>query len=96
MMLLLLLLLLLKGIKSVISTSFADIFYNNCFKNGMLPIVLGKEHVRNLMIDCDNNNNISIDLEKQIIKRSNGEVIVFEIDSFRKHCLINGLLLLFF
>ena len=81
------------GVKCVISTSFADIFFNNCFKNGILPIVVSKEELNQLMDDADNGANsvLDIDLENQHIGRPNGEKINFEIDEFRKHCLINGL-----
>ena len=81
------------GIKCVISTSFADIFYNNCFKNGILPIVVTKQQLDQLMDDAENGANavLDIDLEAQEITRPNGESITFEIDEFRKHCLINGL-----
>ena len=81
------------GVKCVISTSFADIFFNNCFKNGILPIVVSKEELDQLMDDADNGANsiLDIDLENQQIGRPNDETINFEIDEFRKHCLINGL-----
>ena len=81
------------GVKCVISTRFADIFFNNCFKNGILPIVVSKEELDQLMDDADNGANsiLDIDLENQQIGRPNGETINFEIDEFRKHCLINGL-----
>ena len=81
------------GVKCVISTSFADIFFNNCFKNGILPIVVSKEELDQLMDDADNGANsvLDIDLENQYIGRPNGEKINFNIDEFRKHCLINGL-----
>ena len=81
------------GIKCVISTSFADIFYNNCFKNGILPIVVNKQQLEQLMDDAENGANavLDIDLEAQEITRPNGESVAFEIDEFRKHCLINGL-----
>ena len=81
------------GIKCVISTSFADIFYNNCFKNGILPIVVNKQQLDQLMDDAENGANavLDIDLEAQEITRPNGESITFEIDEFRKHCLVNGL-----
>ncbi|MGR3652708.1 MAG: 3-isopropylmalate dehydratase small subunit [Roseovarius sp.] len=81
------------GIKSVISTSFADIFYNNCFKNGILPIVLPKEAVDVLMKDAEKGANarITVDLEAQTVSTSDGEVFHFELDSFKKHCLLNGL-----
>jgi len=74
-----------------ISTSFADIFYSNCFKNGMLPIVLPRNLVDELMVDCDNKKQIEIDLASQTIVRSNGDKISFDIDPFKKHCLLNGL-----
>ncbi|MGB5559593.1 MAG: 3-isopropylmalate dehydratase small subunit [Paracoccaceae bacterium] len=81
------------GIRCVISTSFADIFYNNCFKNGILPIVLPAEQVAVLMEDAEKGQNarISIDLESQQIAAADGEVFHFEIDAFKKHCLMNGL-----
>jgi len=81
------------GITCVISTSFADIFYNNCFKNGILPIKVSKEELDKLMDDASRGANatLSIDLEKQEIRGPDGGCIKFEIDPFRKHCLINGL-----
>ena len=81
------------GIKVVVSTSFADIFFNNCFKNGILPIVVSKEQLDQLMDDANNGANsiLDIDLENQQIGRPNGDKINFQIDEFRKHCLINGL-----
>ena len=81
------------GIKCVISTSFADIFYNNCFKNGILPIVVNKQQLDQLMDDAENGANavLDVDLEAQEIVRPSGEKVTFEIDEFRKHCLINGL-----
>ena len=81
------------GIKCVISTSFADIFFNNCFKNGILPIVLPQEQVDLLMEDAERGENarMTIDLEAQEITTSDGQVIPFEVDSFKKHCLLNGL-----
>ena len=81
------------GIKSVISTSFADIFYNNCFKNGILPIVLPQEAVDVLMKDAEKGANarMDIDLEAQTVTTSDGEVFSFELDSFKKHCLAEGL-----
>ena len=81
------------GIKCVISTSFADIFYNNCFKNGFLPIVVNKQQLDQLMDDAENGANAGreVDLEAQEIIRPSGEKVTFEIDEFRKHCLINGL-----
>jgi len=81
------------GIRSVISTSFADIFYNNCFKNGILPIVLPAEAVETLMKDAENGQNarMEIDLEAQTVTSSDGESFSFDIDPFKKHCLLNGL-----
>jgi 3-isopropylmalate/(R)-2-methylmalate dehydratase small subunit len=81
------------GIKCIVSTSYADIFYNNCFKNGILPVVLPQEQVDILMKDAEKGANarIEVDLTAQTITTSDGEVITFEIDPFRKHCLINGL-----
>ncbi|MEO1796546.1 MAG: 3-isopropylmalate dehydratase small subunit [Pseudomonadota bacterium] len=81
------------GIRCVISTSFADIFYNNCFKNGILPITLPQEQVDALMADAEKGANarMSVDLAAQTVTMSDGEVIHFEIDPFRKHCLLNGL-----
>ncbi|EBA08434.1 3-isopropylmalate dehydratase small subunit [Sagittula stellata] len=81
------------GIKSVISTSFADIFYNNCFKNGILPIVLPQEAVDVLMKDAEKGSNarMIVDLENQTVSSSEGETFSFEIDSFKKHCLLEGL-----
>ncbi len=81
------------GIRCVISTSFADIFYNNCFKNGILPIVMPQEVVDVLMADARKGANArqTIDLEAQTVTTSDGQVFEFEVDSHRKHCLINGL-----
>jgi len=81
------------GIKCVISTSFADIFYNNCFKNGILPIVLPEAERDLAMQDAEKGANarIEVDLEAQTITLSDGQVIRFEVDPFRKHCLLNGL-----
>lgn len=81
------------GIRCVISTSYADIFYNNCFKNGILPIVLPKEAVDALMEDAERGANarISVDLENQIVSGSDGKEYAFDVDSFKKHCLMNGL-----
>ena len=81
------------GIKCVISTSFADIFYNNCFKNGILPVVLPQDQVDILMKDAEKGANsiIEVDLENQTIASSDGEVFSFEVDPFKKHCLLNGL-----
>ena len=81
------------GIKVVVSTSFADIFYNNCFKNGMLPIILDEKEVTLLMEETERGSNamLSIDLESQEIITSDGKKINFKIDKFLKHCLLNGL-----
>ncbi len=81
------------GVRCVISTSFADIFYNNCFKNGILPIIVSAADRDALMADARDaeNPNLSIDLEAQTITRPNGPVISFEIDPFRKQCLLDGL-----
>ena len=81
------------GIKCVVSTSFADIFFNNCFKNGILPIVLPQEQVDLLMEDAERGSNarMTVDLEAQEITTSDGQVIPFEVDAFKKHCLLNGL-----
>ncbi len=81
------------GIKVIISTSFADIFYNNSFKNGLLPIVLPQEQVDLLMEDAGRGENarVTVDLEAQEITTSDGQVIGFDIDPFKKHCLLEGL-----
>lgn len=81
------------GIKCVISTSFADIFYSNCFKNGILPIILPQEQVDILMKDASKGANarMTVDLETQEITTSDGDVIGFDMDSFKKHCLLEGL-----
>ncbi|SPJ23253.1 3-isopropylmalate dehydratase small subunit [Palleronia abyssalis] len=81
------------GIRCVIAPSFADIFFNNCFKNGILPIPLPQEQVDILMKDAEKGANarITVDLEAQEITTSDGQTIPFEVDAFRKHCLINGL-----
>ncbi|HEX9447087.1 MAG TPA: 3-isopropylmalate dehydratase small subunit [Dongiaceae bacterium] len=81
------------GIRCVVAPSFADIFYNNCFKNGILPIVLPQEDVDKLMDDAQRGANavVTVNLEKQEIRGPDGGVIRFEIDAFRKHCLLNGL-----
>ena len=81
------------GIKCVISTSFADIFFNNCFKNGILPVVLPEDQVKVLMSDAEKGANsiIEVDLENQTIASSDGAVFTFDVDPFKKHCLLNGL-----
>ena len=81
------------GIRCVISTSFADIFYNNCFKNGILPIVVSPDDLKKLMDDAERGSNatLSVDLAAQEIRGPDGGLVRFEIDPFRKHCLLNGL-----
>jgi 3-isopropylmalate/(R)-2-methylmalate dehydratase small subunit len=81
------------GIRCVISTSFADIFYNNCFKNGILPVIVTEDELLLLMKDAEKGSNarMVVDLENQHIQTSDGEVINFDVDQHRKHCLINGL-----
>ncbi|SDD97915.1 3-isopropylmalate dehydratase small subunit [Rhodospira trueperi] len=81
------------GIRCVIAPSFADIFYNNCFKNGILPIRLPQEDVDKLMDDASRGANatVTVDLEAQEIRGPDGGVVRFDIDPFRKHCLLNGL-----
>ena len=78
------------GIKCIISSSFADIFYNNCFKNGMLPIILDQNKIEELVEYSDRKENIEIDLQEQEIKLGNKR-IKFQIDEFKKKCLLNGL-----
>ncbi|MCV2447068.1 MULTISPECIES: 3-isopropylmalate dehydratase small subunit [Paracoccus] len=81
------------GIRCVISTSFADIFYNNCFKNGILPIVMPPEVVEVLMEDARKGANarMTVDLENLTVTTSDGQSFPFELDPFRRHCLLNGL-----
>jgi len=81
------------GIRCVISTSFADIFYNNCFQNGILPAKVAADDLAKLMDDASRGANatLTVDLEKQEIRGPDGGVVKFEIDGFRKHCLLNGL-----
>jgi 3-isopropylmalate/(R)-2-methylmalate dehydratase small subunit len=81
------------GIRCVIAPSFADIFFNNCFKNGILPIALPQEEVDKLMADAENGANatLTVDLENQTITRPDGSTVAFEVDPFRKRCLIEGL-----
>jgi len=81
------------GFRAIIATSFADIFYNNCFKNGLLPIRLAAEQVDELFVVVSANAGykLIIDLEKQTISAPNGKVYKFEVEEFRKHCLLNGL-----
>jgi 3-isopropylmalate/(R)-2-methylmalate dehydratase small subunit len=81
------------GIRCVIAPDFADIFYNNCFKNGILPIRLPQAKVDLLMDDASRGSNatLTVDLESQTIRGPDGGTIPFEVDAFRKHCLLNGL-----
>jgi 3-isopropylmalate/(R)-2-methylmalate dehydratase small subunit len=81
------------GVRCVISTSFADIFYNNCFKNGILPVVLPREQVDILMKDAENGANarIAVDLNEQTVTSSDGQSFSFEVDAFKKQCLLDGL-----
>ena len=81
------------GIRVVISTSFADIFYSNCFKNGILPIIVDSDTRDDLLRDAENGSNarITVDLEDQEISRPNGKKVSFFIDEYKKHCLIEGL-----
>jgi len=81
------------GIRCVISTSFADIFYNNCFKNGILPIVMPQDVVDVLMADAKRGANarMTVDLVAQTVTTSDGQIFGFDVDSHRKHCLLNGL-----
>lgn len=81
------------GIRCVISTSFADIFYNNCFKNGILPIVVSQEDLDKLMDDASRGANatMSVDLVAQEIKGPDGGTITFDLDPHKKHCMLNGL-----
>ena len=81
------------GIRCVISTSFADIFYNNCFKNGILPVVVSPADLKKLMDDAERGSNatLTVDLPNQEIRGPDGGKVKFDIDPFRKHCLLNGL-----
>jgi 3-isopropylmalate/(R)-2-methylmalate dehydratase small subunit len=81
------------GVRCVIAPSFADIFHNNCFKNGILPIKLPEATVKALMEKAERGQNamFSVDLERQVVVDPDGEEIAFEVDAFRKHCLLNGL-----
>lgn len=81
------------GIRCVIAPDFADIFYTNAFKNGMLPVKLSQDQVDKLMEDAENGENarLTVDLERQVVIRPDGEEIAFELDPFRKHCLLEGL-----
>ncbi len=81
------------GLRCVIAPSFADIFYNNCFKNGLLPVVLDEVTVERLFQElyADDGYQLSVDLEAQLVTTPSGETFSFEVDDFRKHCLLNGL-----
>ncbi len=81
------------GIRCVVSTSFADIFHSNCFKNGILPVVLPADQVATLMAEAEKGANarVTVDLEAQEITTSEGDVFPFKVDAFKKHCLLNGL-----
>ncbi|KAJ3003109.1 UNVERIFIED_CONTAM: 3-isopropylmalate dehydratase, partial [Siphonaria sp. JEL0065] len=79
------------GIKCIIAESYADIFYNNCFKNMMLPVILSKEDVAALMQDGKDGLDVEVDLVNQVVKRANGQVIPFEVEALRKKCLVEGL-----
>jgi len=81
------------GIRTVIAPSFAEIFFNNCFKNGLLPIVLSEEQVDQLFKEVDGAEGyeLTVDLDAQVVVTPSGETMAFEVDDFRKHCLLNGL-----
>jgi len=81
------------GFRVILAPSFADIFFNNCFKNGLLPIVLKEEIIESLFkeVEASDGFSLKVDLERQLITPVNGNDIPFEVDEFRKHCLINGL-----
>ncbi|MBV1786545.1 3-isopropylmalate dehydratase small subunit [Marinobacterium sp. D7] len=81
------------GFRAVIAPSFADIFYNNCFKNGLLPIILSEAQVDQLFKEVEANEGyqLTVDLERQVVVTPSGEEFAFEVDAFRKHCLLNGL-----
>ena len=79
------------GFRCIIAPSFADIFYNNCFKNGILPIELNQRDIDQLTSEAENKKKLTINLEEQLILRENGETINYKIDSFRKKCLLEGL-----
>ncbi len=81
------------GIRCVVSTSFADIFFNNCFKNGILPVVLPQDVVDVLMEDARKGANarMTVDLAAQTVTTSDGQTFAFEVDAFKKHCMLNGL-----
>lgn len=81
------------GFRAIIAPSFADIFYNNCFKNGLLPVVLDAKVVDQLFKEMyeQEGYQLTVDLKAQVVRKPNGEEIAFDVDSFRKHCLLNGL-----
>lgn len=81
------------GFRAVIAPSFADIFYNNCFKNGLLPIVLASDVVDQLFseVQASEGYQLTVDLEAQVVRTPSGDSFAFEVDGFRKHCLLNGL-----
>ena len=81
------------GFRSVIASSFADIFFNNCFKNGVLPVILTEAEMDVLFKECEANEGyqLTVDLEQKKVIRPNGESFSFEVDDFRRHCLLNGL-----
>lgn len=81
------------GIRCVIAPSFADIFWNNCFKNGILPVTLPQDQVDALMADAEQGGNarLTVDLERQVVVGADGTEYAFEIDPFKKHCLLEGL-----
>ncbi len=81
------------GFRAIIAPSFADIFYNNCFKNGLLPVVLDATVVDQLFKEmyAQEGFQLTVDLDAQVVRKSSGEEVAFEVDSFRKHCLLNGL-----
>lgn len=81
------------GIRCVIAPSFADIFYNNCFKNGLLPIVLDEAQVDQLFkeVEAEQGYQLTVDLERQVVVTPSGNEFAFDVDAFRKHCLLNGL-----
>lgn len=81
------------GFRTVIAPSYADIFFNNSFKNGMLPVILTEDEVEELFKECaaEEGYQLTVDLEAQQVRTASGKVFTFEVDSFRKHCLLNGL-----
>ncbi|MCK5918427.1 MAG: 3-isopropylmalate dehydratase small subunit [Cocleimonas sp.] len=79
------------GIRSIIAPSYADIFFNNSFKNGLLPVVLGEDIVDQLFKEIDDGYELTIDLEQQKVITPSGEAFAFEVDAFKKHCMLNGL-----